>query len=78
MGTVAARQLGPRRRPLAVHDPGRSLTGDPDHLAAMVLAFSHGVVDLDLSGHLRKRITPAVEQLVVELVARLSLSGLNG
>ena len=50
-----------------------SLCGDPDRLAAMVWALSHGLVDLDLSGHLRKRPTsPTAEQLVRDLVGKLS------
>lgn len=39
----------------------------------MVWALSHGVVDLDLSGHLRKHESgPTGEELVGELIARLS------
>jgi AcrR family transcriptional regulator len=52
-----------------------SLIGDPEHVAAMIWTLAHGAVDLDLAGHLRKRAAaPTAEQLVRELIARLSAS----
>lgn len=57
---------------VAAVDDG-SLTGDPDRIATTVWALSHGVVDLDLSGHLLKRAdSPTAEQLIRELITRLS------
>lgn len=50
-----------------------SLVGEPERVAAMVWALGHGAVDLALSGHLTKRPTsPTAEDLVRELIARLS------
>jgi hypothetical protein len=47
--------LGPGQlsRPTSAGQAGQTLpAGDPERLAALVLAVAHGAVDLSLSGHL--------------------------
>jgi hypothetical protein len=48
------------------------LPGDPERTAALVWALAHGIVGLDISGHLRKRpSSPDAAELIRSLVATL-------
>lgn len=73
LGEAAATAMDAMRGCVGAAVTAGELVGDPDRIAMLIWAMSHGVVDLGLAGHLRKHAgSPTAEELVEELLGRLA------